>query len=271
MDDCCEAKNCEIGRMRESQARVLQVVLAINAAMFVAEFTAGAFARSTALMADSVDMFGDAAVYALSLYALNRGARWRAGAAFVKGAIILAFGIWILIEAVLSIIHGVTPRASVMGAFGFLALAANLTCLLLLWGFRRQDINMRSTFECSRNDVIANLGVLVAAAGVWATGAGWPDIIVGLTVATLFIRSAVGVLREAYPLLTGPKGSGPILNRPLHRDPTLRRGFFQPQFPLFYLGLNISLTTIMSRDCISAGQLCLRRPAPDQVSARGRA
>jgi cation diffusion facilitator family transporter len=199
MDDCCSAKSCEIDLLRETQARVLKVVLAINAFMFVAQFTAGVIASSTALMADSVDMFGDATVYAMSLYALSRGPRWRAGAALAKGGIILAFGAWIVFEAVQKLRYGVSPTASLMGIFGFLALAANLTCLMLLWRFRRQDINMRSTFECSRNDVIANLGVLVAAAGVWATGAGWPDIAVGLIVAALFVRSAVGILREAYP------------------------------------------------------------------------
>jgi cation diffusion facilitator family transporter len=199
MDDCCAAKSCEIDRLRETQSRVLQLVLAINAAMFVAEFTAGVIAQSTALMADSVDMFGDATIYAMSLYALSRGPRWRAGAALAKGAIILVFGAWILFEVVQKLRYDIAPTASLMGIFGFIALAANLACLMLLWRFRRQDINMRSTFECSRNDVIANVGVLVAAAGVWATGRGWPDIVVGLIVAALFVRSAVGMLREAYP------------------------------------------------------------------------
>jgi cation diffusion facilitator family transporter len=201
MDDCCAAKSCEIDKLRETQTRVLQIVFGINAVMFVAEFTAGLVAQSTALMADSVDMFGDATVYAMSLYALNRGPRWRAGAALVKGGIILAFGAWIVFEIVQKISYGVSPAASLMGIFGFIALTANIACLMLLWRFRRHDINMRSTFECSRNDVIANVGVLVAALGVWETGAAWPDIMVGLIVAALFVRSALSILREAYPQL----------------------------------------------------------------------
>jgi len=201
MDDCCAAKSCEIDKLRGTQVRVLQIVFAINAIMFVAEFTAGLIAQSTALTADSVDMFGDATVYAMSLYALNRGPRWRAGAALAKGGIILAFGAWIVFEVAQKLAYGIAPTASLMGLFGFIALAANLACLALLWRFRRHDINMRSTFECSRNDVIANVGVLVAALGVWATGAGWPDIVVGLIVAALFVRSAVSILREAYPQL----------------------------------------------------------------------
>ena len=132
---------------------------------------------------------------------IDRGMRWRAGAAAAKGLIILAFGLWILIEAGSKVIEGVTPVSSLMAAFGGLALIANLVCLRLLAPLRSQDVNMRSTFECSRNDVISNIGVMLAAAGVWVTGHGWPDIVVGLVVAALFLRSAVSVLREAWPQL----------------------------------------------------------------------
>jgi len=150
-------------------------------------------------MADSVDMLGDALVYALSLYVIDRGLRWRAGAAVAKGVIILAFDAWILVEAGLKLTQGTIPLSSMMAGFGALALVANLACLRLLWPLRAQDVNMRSTFECSRNDVISNLGVLLAAAGVWFTGRGWPDILIGLIVAALFLRSAASVLREAWP------------------------------------------------------------------------
>lgn len=179
--------------------RVLQVVLVINLAMFVAEFTAGLLADSTALMADSVDMLGDALVYTLSLYALQRSTRWRGGAAVAKGGIIAAFGIWVIVEAALKLVNGVTPVAGTMVLLGLIALAANLTCLALLYRFRHRDVNMSSTFECSRNDVIANAGVLLAAAGVYATGAAWPDILVGAMIAILFFRSAIRVLRQAWP------------------------------------------------------------------------
>ena len=203
MDDCCQNKASEIAQLRERQARVLKIVLAINAAMFVIEFTAGAVAHSTALMADSIDMLGDALVYALSLYVIGRGMRWEAAAALTKGIIILGFGAWILVEAIVKVRVGITPTSTVMAAFGALALAANLTCLGLLWPLRSQNVNMRSTFECSRNDVISNVGVLVASAGVWVTGRGRPDIAVGLVIASLFLRSAVRVLRDAWPAFRG--------------------------------------------------------------------
>ena len=199
MSDCCSDKAQEIARLRGGQSRVLRTVLAINGAMFCIEFAAGVIARSTALMADSVDMFGDALVYALSLYVINRGPRARAGAAVVKGMVILAFGVWILIEAGAKLVEGVTPVAPLMAAFGAVALMANLVCLKLLWPLRSLDINMRSTFECSRNDVISNVGVLLASVGVWLTDSSWPDIAVGLIVASLFLRSAVSVLRQAWP------------------------------------------------------------------------
>lgn len=200
-DDCCSAKEQEIAALgaHADIKRVLQIVLVINFVMFVAEFTAGVLARSTALMADSVDMLGDALVYVLSLYALGRGLRWRAGAALVKGGVIAAFGIWVFIEVGLKLINGVTPTAQTMGIFGLIALGANLTCLALLYRYRHRDVNMSSTFECSRNDVIANTGVLVAAGGVYAFNAGWPDIVVGAIIAVLFFRSAIRVIRQAWP------------------------------------------------------------------------
>lgn len=213
MDDCCASKGQEISALG-SQAdvrRVLKIVLAINLVMFAAEFTAGVFARSTALMADSVDMLGDALVYILSLYALDRGLRWRAGAALAKGVIIAAFGIWVFAEVILKLIGGIVPAAETMGVFGAMALAANLTCLALLYRYRNRDVNLSSTFECSRNDVIANVGVVMAAAGVYFFDAVWPDIVVGGVIALLFFGSAIRVIRQAWPQFR--------LDRPLAATP----------------------------------------------------
>lgn len=209
MDECCSNKQSELSKIarQRDQRRVLTVVLAINAAMFIAEFGAGVVAGSVALMADAVDMLGDAMVYGLSLYALDRSERWRNGAAVFKGVVILAFGIGVLVQVGLRLQYGVPPSSSTMGIFGALALAANLVCLALLWRFRKQDINMSSTFECSRNDVISNVGVLVAAAGVAMFHSPWPDIAIGLLIAALFLRSAYKVLSQAWPAFRAGDGS----------------------------------------------------------------
>ncbi|MDH3598106.1 MAG: cation diffusion facilitator family transporter [Candidatus Tectomicrobia bacterium] len=197
MDHCCHGKTDTLTILRERQKSVLQLVLAINAIMFVVEFGAGVLAQSTALLADSLDMLGDTFVYGLSLYALHRGARWRAGAALTKGVIMAAFGAGVIIEAGLKVATGVVPQGSLMGMFGTLALVANVSCLVLLMRHRSDDLNMRSTWLCSRNDVIANGGVLLAAAGVAVTGTAWPDILIGLLIAGLFLSSAWGVIRAS--------------------------------------------------------------------------
>lgn len=180
---------------------MLLAVLAINAVMFVLEFGAGLVAGSTALMADASDMLGDALVYTFSLFALDRSDRWKGGAALIKGVIILAFGIGVLAEVFIKLQSGVPPSSRLMLIFGGIALAANLTCLRLLWRFRWQDVNMSSTFECSRNDVISNVGVLLAAGGDALTGTPWPDLVVGTIVAAIFLRSALQVIRDALPVL----------------------------------------------------------------------
>lgn len=199
--DCCSKKGdtiAELGRKAE-QRRVLIIVMVINFVMFVAEFGGGLIAGSSALMADSVDMFGDALVYALSLYALSRGSRWEAGAALTKGGIILVFGIAVLVEISNKLVNGMPPSSTLMLVLGSLALAANLTCLALLWRFRKLNVNMSSTFECSRNDVASNVGVLIAAGLVALTGTAWPDIVVGGIIALIFLRSAWRVFAEAIP------------------------------------------------------------------------
>lgn len=200
-DSCCSSKGSEIERLarQADQRRVLVIVMAINAAMFVAEFGAGIMAGSTALMADATDMFGDALVYAVSLYALARSERSKAGAALMKGMFILIFAVGIAVNVATKIGSGVPPSSTLMLTFGGIALAANLACLRLLWRFKTQDVNMASTFECSRNDVISNCGVLIAAGLVAAFASPWPDIAIGSAMAVLFLRSALRVIWQAAP------------------------------------------------------------------------
>ncbi len=197
MTNCCHDKACELEGLLNRQSAVLKIVLVINAVMFVVELTAGLISGSVSLVADSLDMFGDALVYGFSIYVVARGARMKAIAALFKGGIMAAFGLFVLGQAIYSILFPHVPVFGAIGAIGLLALAANSVCLLLLWRHRADDINMSSVWLCSRNDIIANVSVLVAAGGVWFTDSGWPDILVGLTLSALFLRSALFVLREA--------------------------------------------------------------------------
>lgn len=207
MDDCCEAKAGELDAIRSRHGRVLAAVLAVNALMFIVEFGAGLVSGSSALLADSLDMLGDSLVYAFSLFVVHRSLNWKARAALLKGVIMALFGIGILFEVALKLRTETLPAVPTMIAVGTLALAANVLCFLLLWRHRADDINLRSTWLCSRNDLIANGSVLAAAALVALLGSRWPDIIVGLGIAILFLRTAAVVLREAFTELNRARSS----------------------------------------------------------------
>lgn len=197
MADCCNDKACEIDALRSRQSSILKIVLVINAVMFIVEIVAGLLGNSVSLVADSLDMLGDALVYAFSLYVVARSSAMKAKVALFKGAIMAAFGLFVLGQAIYRIVFPQLPVFEAIGAIGLLALAANSTCFFLLWRHRADDINMSSVWLCSRNDIIANVSVLLAALGVWLTHSGWPDILIGLALAVLFLRSALHVLRES--------------------------------------------------------------------------
>lgn len=202
MQGCCD--HSDLDRSDARQRRVLQAVLAINAAMFLGEFGAGLAIGSSALLGDSLDMLGDALVYGVSLYALGMGERWSAGSAALKGGAMALFGFFVLIHAAFELMRGTVPHGGAMAGVAALALAANAICFALLYRHRAGDLNMRSSWLCSRNDLIANLGVLLAAALVQVTGTLWPDILVGLAIAGLFLWSAFGVLRQSAAALQRP-------------------------------------------------------------------
>jgi len=197
VDACCEAKEEELRTLRGKDKNVLTIVLVVNAVLFVVEASAGVLAHSTALLADSLDMLGDSLVYGFSLYVLWQSAEWKAVAAMVKGIVMALFGIGVLIESIYKIAAGVVPVAETMGVIGFVVLLGNGLCFLLLFRHRSDDLNMRSTWLCSRNDIIANLAVLVAAGGVALWGSVWPDVVVGGIIALLFLRTAWTVLNES--------------------------------------------------------------------------
>lgn len=201
MADCCNDKACEIDALRGRQGSILKIVLGINAVMFIVELIAGLLGHSVSLVADSLDMLGDALVYAFSLYVIAGSPAMKARAALLKGVIMASFGFFVLVQAIYRIAYPQLPMFEAIGAIGLLAFTANSTCFFLLWRHRADDINMSSVWLCSRNDIIANISVLFAALGVWFTHSAWPDVFVGLALAALFLRSALHVLREAVMAL----------------------------------------------------------------------
>ena len=177
--------------------RALWIALVANAAMFLVELGAGVAADSRALQADALDFLGDAANYAISLGVAGMALAWRARAALVKAASMLAFGLWVLGYALYGLVAGADPHAETMGLIGALALLVNVAVAALLFRFRTGDANMRSVWLCTRNDAIGNLAVLAAALGVFGTGSAWPDLVVASIMAALAIWGALQVFGQA--------------------------------------------------------------------------
>lgn len=195
---CCQASGTAPTAHDDPRWRaILWVALVANAAMFALEMVAGLAADSRALQADALDFLGDAANYAISLGVAGLALAWRARAALVKAATMLAFGLWVVGYAVYGLVVGSAPQAQTMGLVGALALAVNLAVALLLFRYRGGDANMRSVWICSRNDAIGNLAVLAAAAGVFGTGRAWPDLLVATLVAGLAIWGSAQVFTQA--------------------------------------------------------------------------
>lgn len=197
-DRCCQSKGSELTKLQKDQTHVLWIVLVINLVMFVVEFGASLQAASLSLAGDSLDMLGDALVYASSLYVVNKGRKAQAGAAFFKGTLMFLFAIALFARASYQLFTGVTPTAAVMSTVGLLALLANIICLLLLSRHRRDNLNMSSVWLCSRNDIIANTSVLVAAGLVFLTQSGLPDLAVGFVLTVVFAKSAGQVLTQSW-------------------------------------------------------------------------
>lgn len=201
MNGCCN-DDASMDLLRQRQRGTLRAVFVINAVMFVVIVIAALAARSSALLADSLDNLGDAFTYAISLYAVSRGAGAKARVALVKGGLILLAASVVAAQIVYRLLVPSTPVFELMGLFSLLALAANGICLYLLTRHRADDVNMSSVWECSRNDIVANLSVFVAAGVVWMTGAAWPDILVASLLVLFLVRSATRVIREARAELT---------------------------------------------------------------------
>lgn len=196
---CAPARPAVDPRFRKA----LWIALIVNAAMFLVEIGASASSGSVSLLADSIDFFGDAANYALSLVVLGMALPARSRAAMVKAACMAGFGVFVLARAAWGLAAGAVPEPMTMGVVGVLALAANVAVALLLYAHRSGDANMRSAWICSRNDAVGNLAVMAAALGVFGTGSAWPDLAVAALMAVLAITGGASVLRQARGELAG--------------------------------------------------------------------
>lgn len=194
---CCQKKSEDLKNLAKRQAKVLWTVLIVNAVMFLIEFSSGFHFESLALSGDSLDMLGDAIAYGSSLYVIGGSMVAKARASQLKGLLMVVMGLIVVAQAIYRTFFEGSPEVMAMGLVGALALLANFGCLLLLSRHRRDDINFNSVWVCSRNDIIANLLVLAAAGLVAYTKTPWPDLLVGVVIAGLFIKSSLGVFAEA--------------------------------------------------------------------------
>ncbi|ADM10846.1 hypothetical protein PB2503_00395 [Parvularcula bermudensis HTCC2503] len=216
MSDCCGPQNFD--GASPAYRRVLLGIIAINAVMFLVEMAAGFAAQSQALKADALDFAGDSATYAISLAVIGSSLVVRARASLFKGATLAVMAMVILALAIGRFFEGTVPEGGTMGAIGFLALAANLASLFLLLRWREGDANVRSVWLCSRNDAAGNVGVIMAAGLVKLTGSAWPDLLMAMALAGLFLWSSRSIIGQARGELGQPSGcAGPITkdSRPL--------------------------------------------------------
>jgi cation diffusion facilitator family transporter len=183
--------------MSDDYRRRLIIVIAINAAMFIVEMTAGQLSGSQALKADALDFFADSVTYGASLFVIGMALRTRAMVALAKGISLLLMGAWVLGSTIYRVFYVGVPEAGIMGFVAVLALAANVASVLILVRYKDGDANVRSVWLCSRNDAISNVAVMVAALGVWGTATGWPDLVVAAIMASLFLTSAVKIIAQS--------------------------------------------------------------------------
>ena len=197
MAGCCHENRCSSSFESLAWRRVLWIALIVNGAMFVVEILAGLVAGSSSLQADALDFLADTANYGISLSVAGLPLVWRARAALVKGISMGVLGLWVAFSTVWHALSETIPEAEVMGIVGLTALLANVGVALLLYRFRHGEANMLSVWVCSRNDAVGNVAVILAAAGVFGTGTGWPDILVAAIIMTLAFWGAIQVTRQA--------------------------------------------------------------------------
>jgi Co/Zn/Cd efflux system component len=188
--------DCHFEARDRDQRRTLVVLLLINAAMFGVEIAAGLLAQSTGLIADSLDMLADAAVYGIGLYAVGRALRVKTNAARLSGILQIALALLVAADVARRFVRGSEPQSLIMMAVGTVALAANVFCLVLIAKHRDGEVHMRASWIFSKNDVIANLGIIAGGALVAATGSRVPDLVIGLFIVQMVLRGGLRILAE---------------------------------------------------------------------------
>jgi Co/Zn/Cd efflux system component len=203
MSDC----GCGTEQAEKLERTTLTYLLLINGAMFVIEAVLGVIAQSTGLIADSLDMLADAAVYGISLYVVGKGVARQAKAATVSGWLQIILGVGVLFDVLRRYLFGSDPQSILIMSVGLAALAANITCLVLISKHRDGGVHMRASWIFSTNDVIANVGVIVSGALVWLLGSRHPDLVVGAVIATVVVRGGIKILKEAKSSTQGAIGA----------------------------------------------------------------
>ncbi len=193
MSDC----GCEIEITDKEQAKTLIILLLINGAMFIAEIIAGVLADSTALIADSLDMLADASVYAIGLYAVGKTMGVKARAAHISGLLQILLGLGVLADIIRRALLGSEPEPGFMLIVGAIALVANSICLVLIHKHREGEVHMRASWIFSKNDVIANLGVIISGLLVLTLDTRWPDLIIGLIITVVVVRGGLHIIKDA--------------------------------------------------------------------------
>lgn len=198
MAGCSCGQTAKFDGMSDAYKRILWIVIAMNAGMFLVEMSASWWSRSLALQADALDFLGDSMTYTITLLAIGHSLKWRASAALFKGATLFVMGGWVLGATLYRVFVLGAPDELIMGGVAVAALGVNLTSALLLMRYKDGDANVRSVWLCSRNDAIGNVAVLLAAVAVGYTQSAWPDLLVAFLMAGLFLHSASLILRQAW-------------------------------------------------------------------------
>lgn len=193
MTDC----GCGIEIKNREESRVLIILLSINAFMFVVEIVLGIMSESTAIIADSLDMLADATVYGIGLYAVGRSPLVKIKAAHLSGVFQVILGVLVSADVIRRLIYGSEPESFLMISVGIVALIANVICLTLISKHKDGDVHMRASWIFSKNDVIANLGIIISGGFVYLLDSRFPDLIIGMIISIIVIRGGIHIIKDS--------------------------------------------------------------------------